>query len=112
MNNESNPATVPYIVYESEMVRADRYIKRLWIALITVTICFAAAVISFFWYLSLYDFTSYDYEQDGTGVNIVGDENGVDYDGAESIDTQENEERRQSERAGYPQAQENKTLTS
>jgi hypothetical protein len=96
MNEKSriteNKPDVPYIVFEGEMARADRYIKRLWIALITVTVAFAVGVIAFFWYLSLYDFSSYEYAQDGEGVNIVGNENGVDYNGTESINPQENTE--------------------
>lgn len=34
-------------------------------------------------YLSEYDFSgdSYEYSQDGRGINIMGDNNGVDYDG-------------------------------
>lgn len=80
-----NKPDVPYIVFEGELARAERHIKRLWIALITVTAALAVAVIAFFWYLSLYDFASYEYTQDGQGVNIVGDDNGVDYNGTESI---------------------------
>jgi hypothetical protein len=85
-----NKPDVPYIVYEGEMARAERYIKRLWIALIVVTAAFAVSVLGFFWYLSLYDFSAYEYTQDGEGVNIVGDENGVDYNGTESNNPAEN----------------------
>jgi hypothetical protein len=39
-------------------------------------------------YLSEYDFSgeSYEYSQDGRGINIMGDNNGVDYDGNGVID--------------------------
>lgn len=85
-----NKPDVPYIVYEGELARAERYIKRLWRALIVAIASLAIAVIAFMWYLSMYDFASYDYEQTGEGVNIVGDENGVDYNGSESEDKEAN----------------------
>jgi hypothetical protein len=85
-----NKPDVPYIVFEGEMARAERYIKRLWTALIVAIASLAIAVIAFMWYLSMYDFASYDYEQTGEGVNIVGDENGVDYNGSESDHQAEN----------------------
>lgn len=85
-----NKPDVPFIVFEGEMARAERFIKRLWIALVVAIASLAIAVIAFMWYLSMYDFTSYDYEQTGEGVNIVGDENGVDYNGSESEDKEAN----------------------
>lgn len=79
---ENKPENVPYIVHEAEMARQERHIRRLWIALI-VAICACVAITGgFLWYLNQYDFTSY--EQDGQGVNIIGDGNGVDYDVPES----------------------------
>lgn len=82
--NENRP-DVPYIVFEGEMVRSERHIKRLWVLLIVMAAVWAGTVIGFLHYLSLYDFASYEYVQDGQGVNIVGDENGVDFNGSESI---------------------------
>lgn len=72
-----NPDSVPYIVFESEMARQERHIKRLWIAVIIAVVSLVFVVAGFVWYLNQYDFVSYD--QDGQGVNIIGDENGVDY---------------------------------
>lgn len=85
-----NKPDVPFIVFEGEMARAERYIKRLWIALVVTITSLAVAVIAFMWYLSLYDFSTYDYEQSGEGVNIVGDENGVDYNGSKSENKEAN----------------------
>lgn len=93
-----NKPDVPYIVHEGEIARAERHIKRLWTALVVSISVIAVIVIGFFWYLSLYDFASYDYTQDGQGVNIVGNDNGVDYNGTESINPQENTQGWQSER--------------
>lgn len=35
-----NKLDVPYIVYEGDMARSERHIKRVWIALIVVTVSF------------------------------------------------------------------------
>ena len=42
-----NKPDVPYIVFEGEMARAERYIKRLWTALIVAIASLAIAVIAF-----------------------------------------------------------------
>lgn len=75
----NRPESVPYIVFESELARQERHAKRLWIALVTAIATILAVVYIFIWYLNQYDFVSYD--QDGEGVNIIGDMNGVDYGG-------------------------------
>lgn len=76
----SKPESVPYIVHEAEIARQERHIKRLWVALIVAIVACVAITGGFLWYLNQYDFASYDYQQDGQGVNIIGDGNGVDYD--------------------------------
>lgn len=80
-NMPTKPPDVPFIAFEHQMARAERHIKRLCI-LLAITIIFGIAgmfgtVKAFLWYLDQYDFVSY--QQDGEGVNIVGDRNGVDY---------------------------------
>ena len=72
---------IPYIAYEAELARQERHICRLWSALIVCIIAIAVTVCAFLLYLNQYDFVSYD--QDGQGVNIIGDQNGVDYHGSE-----------------------------
>lgn len=81
MDNKT-PDSVPYIVYESERARSERIIKRL-IAALIVTIILSFAVIYSIdtgWrsFIEESDIETYEYSQDGTGVNIVGNENGVD----------------------------------
>lgn len=76
---QNRPESVPYIVFESEIARQERHVKRLWIALIAAIVACVLIVGGFLLYLNQYDFASY--EQDGQGVNIIGDGNGVDYDG-------------------------------
>lgn len=67
--NDKNPATVPYVVHESAMARAERVIKRQWIAIILLICMLFGAFGLFVWYESLYETISY--EQDGEGINNV-----------------------------------------
>lgn len=89
--NQIQIADVPYIVFEGELARAERHVKRLWIVIITCIVALVACNGAWLWYISQYDFESYEYSQDGRGVNIIGDSNGVEYNGAESENTTENE---------------------
>lgn len=90
---EEMQLTVSYIVYEAAQARAERQIRRQGITIIVISVL---AIIAIFltaylidkgWrdYFSECDIMNYDYSQDGEGVNIVGDSNGVDYsNGAKS----------------------------
>ena len=78
-NRPTKPDNVPFIVFEGEIARQERHIKRLWIALIAAIVAIVLIVGGFLLYLNQYDFASY--QQDGEGVNIVGDGNGVDFNG-------------------------------
>ena len=66
---DKNTAGVPYVVHESEMARAERVIKRQWIAIILLICMLFGAFGLFVWYESLYETISY--EQDGEGINNV-----------------------------------------
>jgi hypothetical protein len=72
--------------YELEVARHERTERRLiWCWIITVIIAIIAVVIvdnNWRTFISESDITSYSYEQSGEGVNIVGDSNGVDTNGA------------------------------
>lgn len=87
-NHVENPTKIPFIVYEATMARMERHIKRLWIALIIAIISIVLCNVSWLLYINQYDFEDYEYTQDGTGVNIIGDSNGVGYYGAE-VDSEE-----------------------
>lgn len=78
---EEGNMTVPYIVYEGAQARHERTIKRLIIVIIiAVSMLFATnAIWLYFW--NQYDTIVYDYQQDGQGVNIIGDENEVKQNG-------------------------------
>lgn len=79
--NKANtePEKIPYIVYEGAMARAERTMKRLVIALIIAVVLIFASNVAWLWYISQYDFESYeyDYSQDGQGINIIGEHNEV-----------------------------------
>ena len=80
---------IPYIAFEGELARAERHIKRLWIVNIILIIALILCNVAYLWYLSLYDFSSYDYEQ-GDGINVIGDSNGVTNNGTEIANAEEN----------------------
>jgi hypothetical protein len=61
--------TVPYIVYESSMARAERQHKRLWIALIVAVVMIAASNLAWLYYES--QFETVEYSQDGEGINNI-----------------------------------------
>ena len=90
-NHVENPTKIPFIVYEATMTRMERHIKRLWIALIIAVVSIILCNVSWLIYINQYDFEDYEYTQDGTGVNIIGDSNGVDYYGAEVDSQKENQ---------------------
>lgn len=89
---EQENMSVPYIVYEGAQARQERTIKRLIVVIIIiVTMLFASnAIWMYFW--NQYDTISYDYQQDGRGVNIIGNKNEVDQNGAEIEDESESSE--------------------
>lgn len=85
-NKTTTPESVPYIVHESAMARAERTAKRLWITILTLIFLLVGSNCLWLYYkMSFEDVvttTTIEAEQDGAGVNIVGGGD-VDY-GAES----------------------------
>ena len=51
-------------------------------------------------YLEEYDFVGYDYVQDGQGVNVIGNWNGVDYSHGAAVENQSAKEEESPEREG------------
>ena len=88
------PESVPYIVHESSMARMERQIKRLWLSLIVSVILLFASSAIFAWAWMQYDYSSEEivYQQDGEGTNIIGDSNEVDNYGAESDNSEAQED--------------------
>ena len=88
---DKSPASVPYVVHESAMARAEREKKRLWVALIVSWIAVVLVVGIASYERLQYDYVSEEtvYHQDGQGTNIIGNSNEVN-NGTESNDTQKN----------------------
>ena len=74
---------VPYPVFEGEMAREERHIKRLWIALLVAVLLIFASNAVWLYEWCQYDYVSAEtstvYQQDGEGVNIIGDGNEANY---------------------------------
>ena len=73
--------------YFAELTAAtlERTIKRLWVLLILLVLLLFASNGAWLLYISQYDFETYSesYTQDGDGLNIIGDRNGVIFDGTD-----------------------------
>ena len=59
--------TVPYIVYESAVAAHERSMKKLIISLIISILLIFGTNISWLYYISTYDFQSYEVHSDNTG---------------------------------------------
>ena len=98
MNENQN---VPYIVWENDSARWERNAKRKTAVIIILMLLWAATsiVLSFVifkinegWreFLAESDIETYTYDQGGPGVNIIGDENGVDYNNGATPENKKN----------------------
>ena len=90
---EGKNVNVPFVVYQATAARQERQVKRLWVALIVALAALFLTNMAWIGYQSQFDTFSYDYTQDGNGNNIIGDNNEVDYNGAEIEDTNTQEEK-------------------
>lgn len=77
--------------YENEMARQERHIKRLWIAIIIAFVTLLVTNLAWLWYINQYDFESY--QQDGTGINIIGDNNSEVINNGTESEAESEEER-------------------
>lgn len=95
MEDNDKIITVPFSALESERARNERQLKderdrhdkvKVWFFTIIIILIIALVGSNMAWLAAWnsYDFESYEYTQDGQGVNIIGDGNGVDYNGAEA----------------------------
>lgn len=93
-NTEETAMRVPYLLHERDMARADAREKKLVRAIVIIVITFVATLFlivgAFLLYLNQYDFTGFDIQQDGEGINnALGYMGGV-YNGTESAGESEN----------------------
>lgn len=94
-----NRTQVDYIVFEGEMARSERHIKRLWIALIIAIAAIIATNLAWLHYISQYDFEEYDYTlstRGGGNASFVGRDGDINYGDSESDQEDKDEERPQS----------------
>lgn len=73
---------VPFVVHESDMARAERTNKRLWILIILLVLLIAGLVGYVIWEKEVYDVTvteTYTSESDDGGVAIVNRDGEVNY---------------------------------
>lgn len=83
------PDTVPYIVFEGELARQERHIKRLWIAILALLVVIVLVVGGFLWYLNQYEYVSNEtVTVDGaSGVaNYIGKDGNI-YNGEDNSET-------------------------
>lgn len=72
-NKPQAPESVPYIVHESAMARAERTAKRLWITILVLIFLLVGTNCAWLWYESQFEeVTTTTYEADATdGGNAV-----------------------------------------
>ena len=88
-NKPTKPDTVPYIVFEGEIARQERHIKRLWIAILALLVVIVLVVGGFLWYLNQYEYVSNEtVTVDGaSGVaNYIGKDGNI-YNGEDNSET-------------------------
>ena len=92
---EDNNMNVPYIVYEGAMARMERANRRLMISLIVSIIIILLSNLAWLYLWNSYEYVgdSVSYEQDGEGVNIIGDRNNYGTENNESDEISQEEER-------------------
>lgn len=90
-----NRVSVDYLVFEGEMARSERHIKRLWIALIIAVLAVIITNLAWLHYIAQYDFEEYDYTLEtrgGGNASFIGGNgdiiNGESESDAENEDTQ------------------------
>lgn len=76
-NASENVSDIPYVVHESITSRLSKIIKWQWIALVVIIVSFLGYIVWSQYCDSQYDKVSYDYSQDGIGINIIGENNEV-----------------------------------
>ena len=84
---------VPYMVFDGEMARQERTIKRLWILVIILIALFVGTNGAWIYYESLYTDVTYSAQtisQDGGSNTFTGDFYGGDFNGETSGDTGSN----------------------
>ena len=87
---------VPYIVYEGEMARQERQIKRLIVTLIIILVLFFASNMAWLYVWNQYEYVDEDVtvdSQDGGNANYIGNDGAIinGYSNSKEKKTQEEE---------------------
>lgn len=88
---------VPYIVYEGEMARQERHIKRLLATLITILVFFFASNMAWLYVWNQYEYVDEDVtvdSKDGGSANYIGDDGAIINGYSNSKETKAQEEKR------------------
>ena len=77
-NKTTTPESVPYIVHESAMARAERTAKRLWITILTLILLLVGSNCAGLWYEAQFETVEYTQEvtqeaDNGTNNFVGGD---------------------------------------
>ena len=77
---------VPYIVHESAMARNERTVRRLVVGILIALGLLVLSNACWLWAWTSYDYTGEEtfYQQDGEGLNIIGNGNEAEMYGTES----------------------------
>lgn len=79
-NDQYSNVVVDYLVYETACARAERYVKRMFVLIITLIIALVVSNCAWLWYMSLYDFESYELSTEGGGdANYIGNDGVINY---------------------------------
>lgn len=79
-NDQFNKAKIDYFVYQYEMARAERYVKRMFALIVTLIVALVVSNCAWLWYMSLYDFESYELTTEGGGdANYIGNDGVINY---------------------------------
>lgn len=74
MSAEKSPESVPYIVYEGEMARSERHIRRLWITAILLIVLLVGTNVGWLIYESQFEYFTVTQENErGYNSYIGGD---------------------------------------
>ena len=94
MNNTAFDAPVPYIVFDGEMARQERTVKRLWVLLIILIALFVGTNGAWLYYETLYNdiqtTITQEVDHDGNGDTIVSGTGEVNVNGESTTDNNNN----------------------
>lgn len=76
--SNNDVAKIPYAAYETECARHERQTARLIFVIVLCVVLLVASNAIWLYEWTRYDYEEYTYEQDGRGINIIGDGNEAD----------------------------------